>query len=116
MKFYGYKKCGTCRKAQKYLDSHNVEYKEIDITLKPPPKSILKKAMAQYGMKKMFNTSGQQYKTMNIKDKIKTMSESNALDLMATNGRLIKRPLAIDGNTITVGFDPEVYANTWVGK
>ena len=113
MKFYGYKKCGTCRKAQKFLDNKNIDYKEIDITLTPPPKSILKKAMRVYGMKKMFNTSGEQYKIMNIKDRIKTLSETQALDLLATNGRLVKRPIAVAGNLITVGFNEDEYQSTW---
>ena len=58
--------------------------------------------MHQYGMTKMIDTSCEQYKLMNIKDRIKTCTESQALDLLATNGRLVKRPIAVDGDTITV--------------
>ena len=115
MKFYGYRKCGTCRKAQKFLDGKNIDYKELDIIQTPPPKSVLKKAMRQYGMRKMFNTSGEQYKVMNIKDRIKTFTESQALDLLATNGRLVKRPIAVHDNTITVGFNEDDYKATWTG-
>jgi arsenate reductase len=115
MKFYGYNKCGTCRKAKKFLEEQNIACTEFDITLNPPPKSVLKKAMQVKGMKKLFNTSGVQYKELKIKDKIKTMKESAAIDLLAGNGRLIKRPIAIDGDRITVGFDVEEYREVWSG-
>lgn len=113
MKFYGYNKCGTCRKAKKFLDERNIACTEIDITENPPPKSVLKKAMKAKGMRKLFNTSGVQYKELNIKDQIKTMKEAEAIDLLAGNGRLIKRPIAVDGDRITVGFDEEEYREVW---
>ena len=113
MKFYGYNKCGTCRKAQKFLQEQNISFTDMDITENPPPKSVLKKAMKLKGMKKLFNTSGVQYKELNIKDKIKDMKESEAIDLLAGNGRLIKRPIAVDGDQITVGFSEEEYREVW---
>ena len=116
MKFYGYNKCGTCRKAQKFLDDKKVPYQFVDVTETPPPKKVLKQAMARYGLKKLFNTSGQQYKELNIKDKLKSMSEAEAVDLLAGNGRLVKRPVAVDGDTVTVGFDPDEYQQVWAGK
>ena len=64
-------------------------------------------------MKKLFNTSGVQYKELKIKDKIGDMTEAEALDLLAGNGRLVKRPIAVDGDTITVGFDEAEYKSTW---
>ncbi len=69
--------------------------------------------MKAKGMKKLFNTSGVQYRELKIKDKLKTMTESQALDLLAGNGRLIKRPIAVDKNKITVGFDIEEYKTVW---
>ena len=113
MKFYGYNKCGTCRKAQKFLDAKRIAYKDHDITVTPPPKTVLKKAIKERGIKKLFNTSGVQYKELKIKDKIKDMTEAEALDLLAGNGRLIKRPIAVDGDRITVGFKEEEYNSTW---
>ena len=113
MKFYGYNKCGTCRKAKKFIEELNIDCTEFDITLNPPPKSILKKAIKAKGLKKLFNTSGVQYKELKIKDQIKTMKESEAVDLLAGNGRLIKRPIAIDGDRITVGFNEEEYQEVW---
>ena len=113
MKLYSYNKCGTCRKAKKLLDVYKVSYDEIDITETPPPKSVLKKAIKAKGMKKLFNTSGEQYKKLRIKDKIRTMTEIQALDLLSGNGRLVKRPIAVDGNRITVGFDENEYKEAW---
>lgn len=113
--FYGYKKCDTCRKAEKALAKLGREYSFVDITEKPPSSSALKKIVAQSGadLKKFFNTSGVQYKELKIKDKAPKMGESEILDLLAGNGRLIKRPLVTDGNKSTVGFDEAVFAKAW---
>ena len=113
MKFFSYNKCGTCRKAKKFLDARKVSFNEIDITETPPSKSILKKAIKSKGMKKLFNTSGEQYKKLSIKDKIGSMTEAQAIELLSSNGRLVKRPIAVDGNRITVGFDEVEYKNVW---
>ena len=113
IKFYGYNKCGTCRKAKKVLEGTGVKFQDFDITETPPPKTVLKKAMKARGMKKVFNTSGVQYKELNMKDKIKTMTEAEAIDLLAGNGRLIKRPITVDGDRITVGFDESEFTSTW---
>ena len=64
-------------------------------------------------MKKLFNTSGEQYKKLRIKDKLGTMTETEAVELLSVNGRLIKRPIAVDGNRITVGFDEIEYKKIW---
>lgn len=109
IEFYHYSKCGTCRKAKKFLDGRNIRYREIDITLDPPPKTILKKALRANGIKKLFNTSGIVYKEMKIKDKIGAMTEAQALELLAANGKLIKRPIAVAGDYIMVGFNPDEY-------
>ena len=113
MKFFSYNKCGTCRKAKKILDAYKVSYDEIDITETPPPKSVLKKAIKLKGMKKLFNTSGEQYKKLRIKDKIGDMTEAQAIELLSSNGRLVKRPIVVDGNRITVGFDEIEYKEVW---
>ena len=113
MKLYSYNKCGTCRKAKKLLDGKKISYDEIDITKTPPTKLILKKAIKTRGLKKLFNTSGEQYRKLGIKDKIGTMTEAQALDLLAGNGRLIKRPIAVDGNRIIVGFNENEYKEVW---
>jgi len=113
MKLFSYKKCGTCRKAKSLLDTYKASYDEVDITENPPPKSVLKKAIKVKGIKKLFNTSGEQYKKLGIKDKIGTMTELQAIDLLAGNGRLVKRPIAVDGDRITVGFDEDEYKEVW---
>ena len=113
MKFFSYNKCGTCRKAKKILDAYKVSYDEIDITGTPPPKSVLKKAIKLKGIKKLFNTSGEQYKKLRIKDKIGDMTELQAIELLSCNGRLVKRPIVVDGNRITVGFDEIEYKEVW---
>src|SRR5690606_38410029 len=97
--FYGYRKCSTCRKAEKALEAGGIPYTFRDITETPPPKTTLKKILTQSGvpLKKLFNTSGEQYKLLGIKDKLATMTEAQALELLAGNGRLIKRPLVTDG-------------------
>jgi len=113
MKFYGYNKCGTCRKAKAFLDSQNLAYTDLDITETPPPKSVLKRAMQVKGLRKLFNTSGVQYKELKMKDKIASLTETEAIDLLASNGRLIKRPIAVDNDRVTVGFDLEEYNTVW---
>ena len=113
MKLFSYNKCGTCRKAKKILDAYKLSYDEIDITETPPPKSVLKKAIKARGMKKLFNTSGEQYKKLRIKDKIGAMTEAQAIELLSRNGRLVKRPIAVDGNRITVGFNEIEYKEVW---
>lgn len=115
IKFYGYKKCGTSRKGEKALGDSSVDYSFIDITENPPSKSALKKIIKQSGepVKKFFNTSGQEYRTLGLKDKLASMSEAEMIDLLASNGRLIKRPLVTDGEHSTVGFNEEKFHGAW---
>jgi arsenate reductase len=113
MKFYGYNKCGTCRKAKNFLDEKGISYTNFDITLTPPPKSILKRAINKKGLRKLFNTSGVQYKELGMKDKIGSLTEAEAIDLLAGNGRLVKRPIAVDKDRLTVGFNLDEYESVW---
>ena len=113
--FYGYKKCSTCRNAEKILEAAGRKHAFVDITEAPPSKAELKRIQAQSGLplKKLFNTSGEQYKLLGIKDKIGSLSDSEAFDLLAGNGRLIKRPLVTDGKKSTVGLDAAVFSKAW---
>ena len=113
MELYSYSKCGTCRNAIRFLENRKVKFELIDITEITPPKLVLKAAMKAKGMKKLFNTSGGQYRKLKLKDKLKTMTESQALDLLASDGMLIKRPIAVDKHKVTVGFDIEEYKKVW---
>ncbi len=113
--FYWYPKCGTCRKAKKWLEENNVDFNEIHIVDNPPAKEQLKEMYQNSGLelKKFFNTSGQKYRELGLKDKIGTASEDELLELLASEGMLIKRPLAYDGKKTTVGFKEEEYEKNW---
>lgn len=106
MLFLEYPKCSTCKKAKKWLDEHQVAYDDRHIVEENPTFEELKDWYGRSGMplKKFFNTSGMLYKEMKLKDKLSTMSEEEQLQLLATNGMLVKRPLIVDGNTVITGF------------
>lgn len=106
MKIYEYKNCGTCKKALKWLESRGVEYKAIPIRENPPTKAELKKMLKAYNgeLKKLFNTSGQDYRAMGLKDKMPTMTETQAFELLSQNGNLVKRPFVISKQANLVGF------------
>ena len=113
--FYWYPKCSTCQKAKKWLVANEVDFNEIHIVDNPPAKEELKKILSESGLelKKFFNTSGQQYRELQLKDQLAEMTEEDKLELLASNGMLIKRPLAWDGKKATLGFKDELYENTW---
>ena len=115
LKFYGYKKCDTCRKAEKALEKAGRQYEFIDITEDPPSAAALGRMVKQSGaeLKKFFNTSGVQYKELKIKDKVAGMGEAEILALLAGNGRLVKRPLVTDGHRSTVGFQEGDFLKAW---
>lgn len=112
---YTYPKCTTCRKAKKWLDDKGVQYNDINIAEQPPSKEELKKIYqaSGYELKKFFNTSGMKYRELGLKDKLPEMGEEEQLELLASDGMLIKRPLAWDGEKATLGFKEADYENTW---
>jgi len=109
VRIYEYAKCSTCRNALKFLDSNGIAYEKVPIVDKPPTKAELKKMLAAQGgnIKKLFNTSGEVYRLMKIGEKLGAMTEDQALDLLAANGKLIKRPFVLAGDTGIVGFKEE---------
>lgn len=113
--FYWYPKCGTCRKAKKWLDDRQISYEEIHIADNPPSRSQLEDLYQKSGLhiKKFFNTSGQRYRDLGLKDRIKEASEDELLDLLASDGMLIKRPIVTDQRKVTVGFKEDEFAQTW---
>jgi arsenate reductase len=113
--FYGYKKCATCRNAERWLAARKHQVAFVDITQKPPPLKLLQTALATRDGKtgKLFNTSGEQYKRLKLKEKLPAMSETDALRLLASNGRLVKRPIVTDGARVTVGFDETEFERCW---
>lgn len=94
MKVFAYRKCSTCMKALKWLEAHNVEFEERAIKEENPTYEELKEwyTMSGLPLKKFFNTSGMIYKQMNLKDKLKEMTEDDQLKLLATDGMLVKTP------------------------
>ena len=106
IKFICYAKCTTCQRAKKWLDDNSIQYELRDIKLENPSLDELTEWHKRSGLplKKFFNTSGLLYKSLELKDKLPTMSESEMLELLATDGMLVKRPLLILENTVLIGF------------
>jgi len=115
IKIYEYNKCGTCRNAVKWLKAEGYDVEQIPIFEQPPTAKELKELVRLSGLelKKFFNTSGEVYKEQNLKDQLPSMTEDEKYTLLASNGRLIKRPIATDGEKVTVGFKPAQYAQVW---
>ena len=105
IKFICYPKCTTCQKAKKWLDDNKIEYEFRDIKLANPTADELAEWHRKSGLplKKFFNTSGLLYKSLDLKNKLPTMSDDEMLKLLATDGMLVKRPLLI-GDFVLVGF------------
>ena len=101
-----YPKCGTCRKAQKWLDENGIGYDYRDIKLENPSAQELEGWISASGLpaRKFLNTSGMLYKDIHLKDKLPGMSDEEMITLLATDGMLVKRPLAILGDNVLVGF------------
>ena len=101
-----YRKCSTCLKALKWLDANGVEYVERAIVEENPTYEELKEWYGKSGLplKKFFNTSGVLYKEMQLKDKLPAMSEEEQLKLLATDGKLVKRPLIVGDDFVLTGF------------
>lgn len=113
--YYGYPNCGSCKKAKAWLNSEGLVYHDVHIVETPPSKEELRKIVeiSELPLKKFFNTSGMKYRELGLKDKIPTMSEEEQLDLLTSEGMLIKRPLVTDGVKATVGFKESDFAENW---
>lgn len=106
MKVLVYRKCSTCIKALKWLEEHHISYEERSIVDENPSYEELKEWYEKSGLplKRFFNTSGKLYKEMQLKDKLKEMSEDEQLHLLATDGMLVKRPLVVGDDIVLTGF------------
>ena len=106
MLFVCYPKCTTCQKAKKWLEEQGISYEERDIKTENPQKEELKEWYKKSGLplKRFFNTSGMLYKQMNLKDKLPEMIEEEQLELLATDGMLVKRPIVVEGDIVLTGF------------
>lgn len=102
---YEYEKCSTCRQALKFLDARKIGYQRVPIVDQPPTMAELKAMLGYTGdLRKLFNTSGVVYRELGVGEKLKTMSEAEALKLLASNGRLVKRPFVLLKGRGLLGF------------
>ena len=106
VKVYCYSKCTTCKKALKWLDDNSIKYESLDIKGQHPDRDTIKKLNAKSGLplKKFFNTSGQLYREMELSKKLPNMSDDEMLDLLASDGMLVKRPLLVTDKRVLAGF------------
>lgn len=109
--FYEYPPCSTCKKARTYLSEHNIDFTAFHIVEETPTEKQLQEWIqrSSYDVKKFFNTSGNAYKEMQLKDKLPTMSEEEKIALLASNGMLIKRPLLVLEEDVIPGFKEVIY-------
>ncbi|MGG2196293.1 MULTISPECIES: arsenate reductase family protein [Paenibacillus] len=112
---YEYPTCSTCRSAVKWLENEGWTVNKHHIKEHPPTVEVLTDLIARSGLdiKKWFNTSGDVYKELQLKDKLPHLSQEEKIKLLSSHGMLIKRPVVTDGERVTVGFKPEQYAENW---
>ena len=110
-----YPKCTTCRKAKAWLTENGVAFDDIHIVEQTPTAEQIRQYHEASGLplKKFFNTSGQKYRELGLKDKLATMTEADMYTLLASDGMLIKRPLVTDGQKVTLGFKEADFEATW---
>jgi arsenate reductase len=115
LKVYQYSRCATCRKAVKHLRQQGHELELVEIIDHPPTEEELRAFIRSSGLEaaKFFNTSGEVYKQMKLKDTAKSMSEEEIVRLLASNGKLIKRPIVTDGRRASVGYHEETFNRIW---
>lgn len=109
--FIQYPKCSTCKRAIKFMNDNNIEYTERDIMEDNPNKEELRQWITDSGLpiKRFFNSSGIVYREMGLKDKLNDMTEDEMIELLASTGKLIRRPLMVSDKGIFVGFNEEMY-------
>jgi arsenate reductase len=111
LKVYAYQKCSSCRDALKWLDQHAIPHTVLAIRDTPPAPAELKTALAALGgdIRKLFNTSGMDYRALGMKDKLPAMTDAQAIDLLAKNGNLVKRPFVIGDGMALTGFKQDIW-------
>ena len=111
MIFIEYPKCSTCKKAKKYLDNNNINYEERNIKENNPSKDELNRWIKKYDIeiKKLFNTSGIKYRELNLKEKLPSMTYEEKIDILSSDGMLLKRPILITDKKIIIGFKEKEY-------
>lgn len=113
--YYGYPKCSTCQKAKKWLEMNELDYTEVNIVENPPTKEELQRMISNSDLdiKKFFNVSGMKYRELNLKDKLLQMTDEEKVELLSTDGMLIKRPIVTNGSHATVGFNEVNFEEAW---
>lgn len=104
--FLWYPKCTTCQKAKKWLEENNIQFEERHIVENNPTKQEIEKWLkkSDYEIKKFFNTSGLKYKELNLKEKLPQMTQEEKIELLATDGMLVKRPIFLSDDNLFIGF------------
>jgi len=112
---YVYHSCSTCRNALQWLKQQGIAYQDIPIRETPPGIAELKKALQFLNgdLRKLFNTSGMDYRALGLKDKLTTLSEDQALTLLSQNGNLVKRPFVLGKDFALVGFKADAWKSTF---
>ncbi|WP_034551109.1 arsenate reductase family protein [Carnobacterium funditum] len=116
LNFYQHTTCSSCRKGRQWLENNTMEYQVIDMIAQPPSKKQLMEWMAASNLpiSRFFNTSGNRYRELNLKDTLPEMTAEEAAELLSTDGMLIKRPLVSNGEKITLGFNEDVFEKEWL--
>jgi arsenate reductase len=113
IKIYSYEKCSTCKKALSWLREREVQAQVLPIVEQPPSVAELRQMLAYVGdLKKLFNTSGELYREMKMSERLPSLSQAEALELLSANGKLVKRPFLLGDGFGCVGFKEE----EWSGK
>jgi arsenate reductase len=117
LKFFQYKRCSTCRNALKWLDERGIEVTDLPIRDRPPTVAELVSLTEKYGIQKLFNSSGQRYRELGLKEVLTGLSEDEKLKLIAEDGHLARRPILLgeyQGTTIKlVGFNKDEWQNAF---
>ena len=115
---YQYPKCSTCRNALRWLGAHGIAYRAIDLVATPPSRQALRDLLRRSGLPiaRFFNTSGESYRAGDFKARLATLSEAEALEALASDGKLIKRPLIDAGDAVLVGYDEQRLGATFAAR
>jgi arsenate reductase len=117
---YTYANCDTCRRAVKWLRAQGIAFAEKPIRETPPTPAELRTMLARLGgasaLRKLFNTSGVDYRAQKLGEKLPALSEAEAIALLAGNGNLVKRPFALGGAVGLLGFDEKTWAAALIGR
>ena len=115
LKVYYYPKCGSCRNALKFLQAKGRRLELQNLYEQPPTEEEIREWLRASGLpvRAFFNTSGEAYREMKLKDRLPEMDEDEQIRLLASNGRLVKRPVVTDGRKVTVGWKEEAFGENW---